>query len=111
MNTNYTQVNIDQLKTLITSMSKAQGSCSNALKNFTNVMNELISSGQIEGKAIGSLEHNMQVIKELLASFDDYCTTVTKNLNDIITEELDIESTYSNQYNDLLSVNPEQYNG
>ena len=38
MNSNYTQVNIEQLRTLITSMSRAQGSCSNALNNFTNVM-------------------------------------------------------------------------
>ena len=111
MNSNYTQVNIEQLRTLITSMSRAQGSCSNALNNFTNVMNDLISSGQIEGTAIGSLEHNMQVIKELLSSFDDYCSDVTKNLNNIINEELDIETTYSNQYNDLLSINPEEYNG
>ena len=35
MNTSYTQVNVEQLRTLINSMATAQRGCSAALSNFS----------------------------------------------------------------------------
>lgn len=111
MNTSYTQVNIEQLRTLINSMSNAKSSCSSALNVFSNAMNSLISSGQIEGSALRAFETNMERIKSLQAAFEEYCTNVTKNLNNIITTEQSIEKEFNQEYNNLLSVNPEDYNG
>lgn len=111
MNSSFTQVDIKQLETLINSMSSAQSNCSNALNNFSNAMSNLTSSGQIEGRALTAFENNMAKIKSLKNDFDAYCATVTKNLNNIITTEQEIESQFNAQYDDLLSINPEDYNG
>lgn len=111
MNTSYTQVNIEQLRALINAMSSAQRGCSSALNAFSSAMDHLISSGQIEGNALSSFENNMSKIKSLQSEFDVYCNDVSKNLNNIITNEQAIESEFGQQYNDLLSINPEDYNG
>lgn len=111
MNNTYTQVNIAQLEELIKAMGTAQTSCNAALDAFVNVMDTLLGSGQIAGKALIGFNKNIGVIKKLQSEFTDYCLEATKNLNNIITEEKQIESNYENLYNDLLAVNPEDYVG
>ena len=111
MNNTYTQVNIAQLEELIKAMGAAQTSCNVALDAFVDVMNTLLGSGQIAGTALTGFNRNINVIKNLQSSFTDYCLEATKNLNNIITQEQQIESDYENLYNDLLSVNPEDYVG
>lgn len=111
MNNSYTQVNVSQLRELITSMSNTQKSCSSALNVFTSAMQSLITSGQIEGIALSAFEENVQKIRSLEADFEAYCTEVAQNLNNIIAKEQDIEANFNQQYESLLSVNPEDFSG
>ena len=110
MNTSYTQVDIEQLRTLINSMARTKSSCSSALNDFSRTMDTLISSGQIAGTALTSFENNMSKIESLHNDFAAYCDNVTRNLNNIIAQEQDIETRYNTQYNDLLSINPDDFN-
>lgn len=111
MNSSYTQVNISQLHDLINSMSDTQRKCSSALVAFSNAMQTLIGSGQIEGNALTAFDANMSKIQSLEADFEAYCAEVTRNLNNIITEEQSIEADFSQQYESLLSVSPEDFTG
>lgn len=110
-NSNYTQVNLNQLHDLIKSMSRAQNGCQVALDRFSSAMQTLIDSGQIEGTAVSSFNNNMDTIRRVQVKFEQYCGTVTKELNGIITEEQSIESEFNDEYNNLLSTNPEDFVG
>ena len=111
MNSSYTQVNVSQLRDLINSMSDTQRKCSAALSAFTSAMQTLISSGQIEGNALTAFDANVTKIQSLESDFEAYCAEVTRNLNDIITEEQSIESDFGQQYESLLAVSPEDFTG
>jgi ABC-type transporter Mla subunit MlaD len=111
MNNSYTKVNIDQLRNLISSMSDAQRKCSVALNGFSGAMQTLINSGQIEGSALTAFNGNMSKIRSLEADFEAYCSEVTRNLNNVISQEQSIESNFSNQYESLLSISPEDFVG
>mgnify|MGYP003343211761 CR=1 FL=1 len=107
----YTQVNYEELQNLITSMRKAETSCGTSLKSFTNVMNGLADSGRIEGTSVSALKANMEKINKLQSEFESYCEEVIKEINTIITSEKEIEEEFSQEYNELLDINPEEYAG
>ena len=111
MNNNYTKVNIEQLRTLINSMSNAQKKCLTALNSFSGAMQSLINSGQIEGIAVTAFNSSMSKIKSVDSEFEVYCSDVTRKLNNIIAEEQNIESNFNSQYDSLLAINPEDFIG
>ncbi len=106
----YTQVNIRQLQDLLQTMDRAGNSCQRALENFSSAMNGLINSGQIEGAALDAYNKNMDTIRKLEAGFEQYCTTVKTDINNIMTDEQAIETEFKSEYDGLLNVNPEDFN-
>ncbi len=111
MNNSYTQVNTNQLNDILKSMQTAQRVCGNALNAFSSAMQMLANSGQIEGSALEAFNNNMTKIKQVYEKFDNYCGNVANDINGIISDEKSIESEFNKEYNDLLSVDPTNFNG
>lgn len=109
--TSYTKVNVGQLKDIQGGMSQTQRTCASALNQYTNVIQSLRDSGKLEGTIIEAFNTNIAKIKSLLTAFEEYCTKVNTTINQIITEEQSIEKEFSQQYERILSVNPEDFQG
>ena len=110
-NNTITKVNVQEIKNLIEKLNKISKNINSNINEYQKNLDTIEKAGYLKGVAELAINNSCSRIAKICSEYDEYSVKIIRNLNKVISETQQIESSEKSKIQEIISMDPTTFTG
>ena len=110
-NNTITKVNVQEIKNLIEKLNKISKNINSNINEYQKNLDTIEKAGYLKGVAEFAINNSCSRIAKICSEYDEYSVKIIRNLNKVISETQQIETSEKSKIQEIISMDPTTFTG